>query len=46
MNKSRRQARGIPQTLSIKMEEGNYYEALQLYRTLQSRYFYSCFMIW
>lgn len=36
----RRQVGGIPKTLAIQMEEGNYYEALQLYRTLQSRYWF------
>ncbi|KAK8798403.1 hypothetical protein WA588_003485 [Blastocystis sp. NMH] len=38
MTPVRRHIGGIPKSLSLQMEEGNYYEALQLYRTLQSRY--------
>ena len=35
----RRQVGTIPKTLETKLEEGDYYEALQLYKSLQSRYF-------
>ena len=34
----RRQVGTIPKTLETKLEEGDYYEALQLYKSLQSRY--------
>ena len=40
MTPVRRHIGGIPKSLSLQMEEGNYYEALQLYRTLQSRYLF------
>ncbi|CBK24832.2 uncharacterized protein [Blastocystis hominis] len=34
----RRTVGTIPKTLDMQLEEGNYYEALQLYKSLQSRY--------
>ena len=38
----RRQVGTIPKTLETKLEEGDYYEALQLYKSLQSRYLLIC----
>lgn len=35
--RTRRHIGTIPQTLETQMSEGNYYEALQLYKSLQSR---------
>ena len=36
--KMRRKVGTIPKTLETDLEEGNYYEALQLYKSLQSRF--------
>ena len=35
----RRKVGTIPKTLETDLDEGNYYEALQLYKSLQSRFF-------
>lgn len=37
--KMRRKVGTIPKTLETDLDEGNYYEALQLYKSLQSRFF-------
>lgn len=34
----RRTVGTIPKTLDMQLEEGNFYEALQLYKSLQSRW--------
>lgn len=36
--KMRRTVGTIPRTLDMQLEEGNFYEALQLYKSLQSRW--------